>query len=350
MADEQHEWLDADTAEKLLRGASVESVDDHSRTGLPRLEATLRAVRTPAPARGELPGEAAAMAAFREASGSGRRAGAAHPATAAGTGVALSTVRIGAPPEASPRRRRWTRPVRFGLAVSLAGCALGGVAVAGGTGMLPVPFGGHGAPVPAASVSAAASPEEMGGEAPEAERSVPPPSAIPEAPRTPPPSEEPDGAEEEKPADGVPPSVTGGVGSPPSPQDGNRDRETGDDGAQGGTDGREVPEGSAGGVFAKSVRACREYRADALSKDQERRLLELADGEDNLDRFCDRVLAADDRNGGGGGKAGGGQDDGGDAGGSLPPVTFHTRDAPGDGTGTRPTASPESPSTLPVRR
>lgn len=31
MADEQHEWLDADAAEMLLRGEPVEAVDDHAR-------------------------------------------------------------------------------------------------------------------------------------------------------------------------------------------------------------------------------------------------------------------------------------------------------------------------------
>ncbi|WP_329040151.1 hypothetical protein OHT61_20065 [Streptomyces sp. NBC_00178] len=338
MADEQHGWLDADAAEELLRGACVGSVDDHGGTALPQLEEALRAIRTPAPAGGELPGEAAAMAAFRKASGSGERA-------AARSAGAPHTVRIGAAPAASPRRPRWTRPVRFCLAVSLAGCALGGVAFAGGAGMLPAPFGSHGAPVPAVSVSAAASPEEMGEEAPEAERSVPPPSAVPEAPGTPPPSKKPGGAEE-RPADGVPPSPSGG-GAPPAPQDGGRDRSRDDDGAREPADGRDAPGGAAGGVFAKSVRACREYRADALSKDQERRLLELADGERNLDRFCDRVLAADGRTGG---KAGGGQGLGDDAGGPFPPVSFPTRDAPGEGPGARPTAFPRLLSTLPVRR
>ncbi|MFE7747626.1 hypothetical protein [Streptomyces sp. NPDC057428] len=351
MADEQHEWLDSDAAEKLLRGASVESVDDHTTTGLAQLEAALRAVRTPAPARGELPGEAVATAAFREASGSWKRAGTAHSAPIAGNRGALPAVRIRAESTA-PRRPRWGRTVRFGLAVSLVGCALGGVAVAGGAGMFPTPFGSHGSPVPAASVSGAASPEEMGGEAPEPERSVAPPSGTPKAPSPPPRPKETGGAEEE-PADGEPPSATGGDGSP-APEGGTRDRGTGDHGARDGTDGRDVPGGSAGGVFAKSVRACREYRADALSEEQERRLVALADGEENLDRFCDRVLAADGRNGGnadegrGDGKDHGKDDGGNSGGGSLPPVTFHTWGTPGGWA--RPTTFPSSPSTLSVRR
>ncbi|MEU0131231.1 MULTISPECIES: hypothetical protein [unclassified Streptomyces] len=363
MADEQHEWLDADAAEKLLRGEPVEPVDDHTRTELARLEAALRAVRTPDPSGGELPGEAAVMAAFREASGSRKRAGAARTATAAGTRDSLHTVRIGAASATPLRRPRWTRPVRFGLAVSLAGCALGGVAVAGGAGMLPAPFGGHGSPLPASSVSAAASPEEMGAEEPDAPRPSPPASGAPEVPSPPAASDEPDGADE-GPAGGEASSTPGGDGTT-GPEAGDRDGGTGRDGTTG-PEAPGVPGGSAAEMLAKSVRACRDYRADALNKEQERRLLELADGERNLDRFCDRVLAADDRDGGSGGRTDESQDDGagdgGNAGGPLPSISFLTRDAqdaqdakdpksaPQAGAGLRPAASPSSSPAASTRR
>ncbi|MCD9142805.1 hypothetical protein [Streptomyces albireticuli] len=50
--------------------------------------------------------------------------------------------------------RRW-RPVEVGVAMALAGCALGGVAVAAGTGVLPAPFKrSSGEPAAGASVSA----------------------------------------------------------------------------------------------------------------------------------------------------------------------------------------------------
>ncbi|MFG2533852.1 hypothetical protein ACGFU4_01255 [Streptomyces sp. NPDC048511] len=349
MADEQHEWLDADAAEMLLRGEPVEAVDDHARAEARRLEAALGAVRVPRPSGDELPGEATVLAAFREASRGGKRAGAAGPTGAARQQDALHTVRIGAARTAPLRRPRWTRPLRYGLAVSLAGCALGGVAVAG-TGMLPAPFGGGGSPAPAASVSAAATPEELGAELPDAGEPPPPlPSTSPGASSSPSATETPEGG------------TAGGVG--PTGQDGGgaTDREdTGPDSGTGSTqddtDGREVPGGSSSRaeVLKKSIKACRGYREDTLSREEKARLLELADGERNLDRFCDRLLGADDGDGRDDGDTQGDGDgkgtDGGSGGGSLPSIVFRdpsaesTRDAgsrddaPRDGGAPSPTA------------
>ncbi|WLQ64575.1 hypothetical protein [Streptomyces glycanivorans] len=325
MADEQHEWLDADAAESLLRGESVEPVDDHAVTEARKLRAALLALRTPAAPDDELPGEEAALAAFREASRNGKRAGA--PAGPAGAHD-LHAVRIGASPASPVRRRpRWTRPVRYGLAVSLAGCALGGVAVAGGTGMLAVPFIGHGSPVPATSVSAAASPEELGAEVPDSGEPSPVPSVPPRSSSPPAPSDLPDTGTHD------------GDGHTGQDGDGARDRADGgaqDDGAedsQDGTDGRRTPERSPAEVYRKSLKACRAYREDTLSREEESRLLELADGETNLDRFCDRLLGVDDRDGDDGrsddkGEDGGKDGDGGEGGGgSLPSITFRTPSA-----------------------
>ncbi|MFC9948149.1 hypothetical protein [Streptomyces pratensis] len=330
MADEQHEWLDADAAEALLRGESVESVepvDDHARTTARRLEAALLALRTPGPAEGELPGEEAVLAAFREASGGKPMTGAAGPAGPAGQD-ALHTVRIGSTPAAPRRRPRWSRPVRYGFAVSLAGCALGGVAVAAGTGMLPAPFGGHHSPVPAASVSAAASPEELGAEVPDTGEPSPAPSGTPRPPSSPEPSEVPGGG-----AAGSHGRTGRDSGDAPDREDADPDTGT-EDGTEDGTDGREVPGRSPAEVYEKSVKACRAYREDRLSREEERRLLELADGESNLARFCDRLLNPIDRDGGsgpdedgpGGGK-GDGDGGGGKGQGVLPSVTFRTPSA-----------------------
>ncbi|EHN77872.1 hypothetical protein SMCF_2599, partial [Streptomyces coelicoflavus ZG0656] len=70
MADEQDEWLDRETAELLLRGESpegLESTDPATRDRAGRLVAALGALSAPpVPADGELPGEAAALAAFRK--------------------------------------------------------------------------------------------------------------------------------------------------------------------------------------------------------------------------------------------------------------------------------------------
>ncbi|KUN34453.1 hypothetical protein AQJ30_29625 [Streptomyces longwoodensis] len=161
MADE-YRWLDSEAAERLLRRESPDdAVPPAAREQAERLSRTLDALSAsltgsgaaeppsapaPAPAlgdpSGELPGEAAALAAFRAAR--------AEPA-ATGSGL----VRIGRPGQrgtARSSRRRHT--VRLGLAAALIVGTVGGVAVAAGTGVLPEPFGGAG-PEPATSVSAA---------------------------------------------------------------------------------------------------------------------------------------------------------------------------------------------------
>ncbi|MDQ0794409.1 hypothetical protein [Streptomyces sp. B1I3] len=344
MADEQDEWLDANAAERLLRGESVEPVDDHARTGSRRLEEALRAVRTPRPSGEELPGEAAALAAFREASRATGRGAAVASAGPAGQREAVHTVRIGGTRTSPSRRPRWTRPVRYGLAVSLAGCALGGVAVAGGTGMLPAPFGGDGAPAPATSVSVAASPEDLGAEVPGPGPSVGPPVRPGES--SPPAPEATDGGAD--PEDGATGTAPGGGGAA---QDGDaRDDTPAPDGSPDSTDGNGVPDDSAGGsaadVYAKSIQACRAYRDDDMSRKEERRLVKLAKGERNLARFCERVLgegrdggSADRSDSGTGDGSGGAEDDGSGEGGkgslpSLPSVSFRTafpRSAPEGG-------------------
>ncbi|MGW1727217.1 hypothetical protein ACWCQK_30380 [Streptomyces sp. NPDC002306] len=177
MADEQDRWLDRETAERLLRGEPLDiPVDATARERAARLAAMLGALSAaaPQPTSAELPGEAAALAAFRAA----RAARAAErPAmdlrSRARTPYAADAglVRLGRPAPTA-RRPRWGRPVRLGLSAALAAGMVGGVAVAVGTGVLPAPFGGP-EPVPAASAPAAASPglpllsptpgEEMGG-------------------------------------------------------------------------------------------------------------------------------------------------------------------------------------------
>uniref|UniRef100_A0AAU3GVK5 Extensin n=1 Tax=Streptomyces sp. NBC_01401 TaxID=2903854 RepID=A0AAU3GVK5_9ACTN len=358
MADEQHEWLDADAAEMLLRGEPVEPVGDHARTRARRLEAALSTLRDPATAGDELPGEAAVLAAFREASRGGKRAGAASPLAPASQQDARHTVRIGAARTATPGRPRWTRPLRYGLAVSLAGCALGGVAVAGGTGLLPAPFGKTGSPAPATSVSASASasPEELGADLPDVGE---PPSPLP--------SVSPSGSPGRSKAPEAPEDGEAGSdgrtgqdgGSATDREDTGGDSTTGG-GTQDGTGGREVPQGSRAEVYKKSVKACRAFRDDTLGEEEESRLLELADGKSNLKRFCDRLLGAEDGDAGGGDHDQGQDDDGntvgdggsGDGESSLPSVGFRPpteQSTPDEGTedGTDASTSP-SPAASPV--
>ncbi|GAA2510358.1 hypothetical protein [Streptomyces longisporus] len=151
-------WLDRETAELLLRGESLESVDPASRDQAERLAKTLDGLIVEAPlSSAELPGEAAALAAFRAA-----RSGALPEQVAAGRHRSRSRasdaglVRIGGS-DAAPRRSRWGRPARFGLTAALAAGMVGGVAFAATSGVLPTPFG-HDEPGPVASVSVGASP------------------------------------------------------------------------------------------------------------------------------------------------------------------------------------------------
>ncbi|MEV7167364.1 hypothetical protein AB0N60_35355 [Streptomyces microflavus] len=328
MADEQDEWLDKDAAEKLLRGEPVVPLGDRARDDALRLAEVLgaaRAVRR-APA-GELPGEDAVLTAFRQATRAGgdRLAGRSAGAALPGQPGTLHSVHIGAAPAAPPRRPRWSRPVRFGLAVSLAGCALGGVAVAAGTGVLPGPFGGNDSPAPASSVSAA-TPEPLVSGLPAEDPSAaaePSPPADPD-PVAPPESRRPGASEE--PADpepGGPGTETDDDGTGESNRPGGSGREDASK-SPGGQD--EHPDGSddgrdqGGKWYEKSVKACKAFRAGTLDERSRRQLVQLAKGEENLERFCDRLL----NGGGSGGSGGGGDDDGpGDGdGGSLPPVSF----------------------------
>ncbi|MEN8653694.1 hypothetical protein ABCR94_24570 [Streptomyces sp. 21So2-11] len=310
MADERDEWLDQDAAERLLSGEPVESADDHVRAKAERLAAALDGLaraggpETGAPA--ELPGEAAALAAFRNAR-------AASP-------DAIPSVRIGAAPtrvtltagRGRPAPARWGRPVRFGLAAALAGVALGGVAVAGGTGVLPAPFGLGADPTPGTSVSAAATPEPLASEAltgaPSAPGSVPPSTPAPDEESATPGHDlgGTDGTHEPTPPpdNGPPP----GGGTPEPGQDPTTEAPQDNGGNSGGS-------GNAT-WHRRTVQACRDYRSGDLAPEHRRSLDTAARGSHRVARFCDRLLDGSDSRPGGGdhggddGGGGGGGDDG----------------------------------------
>ncbi|MFD9426036.1 MULTISPECIES: hypothetical protein [unclassified Streptomyces] len=352
MADEHYEWLDQDAAERLLRGEPVVPVDDHDRTEALRLSRALGDARTAARSHGgELPGEDTVLAAFRQAAhgtaANGRAAKRPSTAAAHGQPGLLEPVRIGAVSAATARRPRWSRPVRFGLAVSLAGCALGGVAVAAGTGVISGTFGGLGSPAPAASVSSAASPRELGSGLPDGDATSGSTSS-PSAPGTAPtPSDSPEGRDAgEDDTDRRRTDDGAGTGDSTAAGDGDQHREDDarpTDGTQEDADAEDLPDGSgdatSGKWYEKSVKACRAYRDGKLNDSSRRRLIELAKGEKNLKRFCDRLLDEEDGNGHGDGDgAGPGKGDGEGGGGSLPSISFRTQapkaaTGPGIGTG-----------------
>ncbi|GGY02391.1 hypothetical protein [Streptomyces djakartensis] len=167
MADEQYRWLDRETAERLLSGEPLEAVDGAAGDRAERLARTLGALSAPPPLTSEeLPGEAAALAAFRKARAERPDAGAARTGAGGHSGDTVADaglVRIGTPRGSGSgdvRRPRRARPARLALAAVLAVGMVGGVAVAAGTGVLRAPFGGDEPHPPGASVSAAVTPPE----------------------------------------------------------------------------------------------------------------------------------------------------------------------------------------------
>ena len=151
-------WLDRETAELLLRGESLEAVDPAARAQAERLARTLGALSVePSPAKVELPGEEAALAAFRAARTGNDVERAALARRGRGPSSDAGLVRLGRPTVTVPGPR-WGRPVRVGLTAALAVGMLGGVAAAVGTGALPTPF--YDDPTPASSISAAVTPPD----------------------------------------------------------------------------------------------------------------------------------------------------------------------------------------------
>lgn len=177
MADDRYKWLDSEAAERLLRGLPVSARSAAgNEPGEPDDSRGRSRTQPPAPADGgsgegdsgedrrsarlaaalsgivaenthlsgghgaaELAGEAAAVNAFR----------AAHVKMPGSVTLGLPDA-VHSTDDAADRRcggrRRPSlrgRPLRAGVVTALAGCALGGVAVAAGTGVLPTPFGGN---------------------------------------------------------------------------------------------------------------------------------------------------------------------------------------------------------------
>jgi hypothetical protein len=267
MADEHCSWLDRDAAERLLRGEPLEAVDADSRDAADRLSVALTAL-TPGvpPVDAELPGEEAALAAFRKARAERNEevaasAGRARVHTAAHSADA-GLVRLGRPgPEG--RRARWSRPMRFGMAAVLAAGMLGGVAVAAGTVILPTPFRDD-RPEPPASVSAAVTPDRL----------LVPPS--------------PEGSANGSAGE---PAATGGSAGEGAP--GDTAQGDGGPGAQpdSGDPGKET-RGTSTEWWNGALSACRELRKGKdLDSDRKRSLEDAAGGKGRVKKYCDGVLS-----------------------------------------------------------
>ncbi|MEU0003048.1 hypothetical protein ABZ079_01750 [Streptomyces sp. NPDC006314] len=300
MADEHYKWLNRKTAERLLSGESLEAVDPSASDQAERLSRTLGALSAEAaPGPAELPGEQAALAAFRKAreaaeaerravafadGAPGRRsggpshradAGLVHIAKPAGTGIAA-------------RRPRWARPARLVLAAAVAAGTLGGVAVAAGSGVLPTPFRDE-PPGPAVSTTAGTSGQPL---APASRQATPG-----TAPGTP-------------------------SGSPGATRGDASDEAAGpDDGTgPGHAPGSDAPSATPGTGWNGAAAACRDIRDGKELDTGRRRALEtLAGGSARVNKYCKVVLAAGGpvpgtANGGSGGNGGSGDANGGSAG------------------------------------
>ncbi|MGW1541167.1 hypothetical protein ACWCPM_13170 [Streptomyces sp. NPDC002309] len=264
MADEQYRWLDRETAERLLSGEPLDAAANVTRRQADRLAGTLGALSPEPPLNSdELPGEAAALAAFRKvrADRDSEQAVLRVPGEIAASDAGL--VRIGARTGGrahAARRPCRGRPVRMGLAAALAVAMVGGVAVAAGTGVLDTPFH-EDAPRPAASVSAAEPPERP---------QVPPSPTRREQPGSPTPD-----ASAGDPAVGAP--GTSGDDTPSGREESGK----------GTRDSR--------GWWRALTSACRDLREGrSLDDDRERALRQAAGGHARVRAYCEVVLGGSD--------------------------------------------------------
>ncbi|MEU0441580.1 hypothetical protein ABZ202_17730 [Streptomyces sp. NPDC006186] len=281
-------WLDRDTADRLLNGEPLDHLTPPAREQAERIADALGALAvtaTPDPTAA-LPGEEAALAAFRAArdtaAGEGTADGerACRPA-AEERAADVGLVRIGPAPAvsgapAAPGRARRFRPARLALAAALTVGMVGGVAVAAGSGALRSPFDGPAAPGPAATVSADVTP------------------AHPLTPPTPTGTAVPDGDA---------PGTTG-----PDAGDG-----TARDGAATGDPGAPAASGSPDADPGRTAdaRACRELHAGHSLDDGRRHALEgAAGGPARVRAYCRGVLAGDRDTGTGPGRGADGDDNG----------------------------------------
>ncbi|MFE5537429.1 hypothetical protein [Streptomyces sp. NPDC056492] len=320
MADERNRWLDKAAAERVLRGGpAAPGGDPGAREAEARLRTALELLAAPRSCTGtELPGEAAAVAAFRAARGGAEVPAASGTSALSGTSGASATsgmfgtsapaggdtsplVELGqilplAVP-ASPARRG--RPVRFGLVAALASVAVGGLAVAAGAGLLDRGTHDSAGPVPAVSLSADENPTPPGGTG----GPTPGPQLRPTPFRG---------------ADGVPPTPGGGptTGGPDSgaSQGFGTGTVTGPDAASGGgadrngRDGKTAKDGKdalAGGTAPlkdadrqtrlKAVDLCEAYRSGEMTSDRRDKLSKLAKGLARIPHFCEELLDGPDR-------------------------------------------------------
>ncbi|WP_105973578.1 hypothetical protein [Streptomyces geranii] len=280
--DDRYGWLDRATAERLLSGepleASLASAEPEVRDQAERLAKTLGALSLDTPPHdSELPGEAAALAAFRKSRPTADPVGATGLATEPGRDRELDRdmglVRVGgfgrpgaASRKSGSRPARWGRPLRLGLSAAFAAGMVGSVAVAAGAGVLPNPFRGDAPGRPAATVSAAESRDPMqASPSPDGSRGKGVPSLRPDST-----------------TGGSVDRGTGGAGVAP---DGSADGDQGTDRSDLG-----LPEGWRSGLAS----SCRDMRSGKkLEAERRRALEEAAKGSQKVSQYCEDTLKAE---------------------------------------------------------
>ncbi|WP_329197696.1 MULTISPECIES: hypothetical protein [unclassified Streptomyces] len=328
MADERNRWLDRAAAERLLRGEPPvgPDADEQARADAARLRAALAAL-APAPAGRELPGEAAALAAFRTFHAAPARLTDVDPHAAADAREPLIDLSP-APLVRTPAQRRRSAPLRFGLAAALASVAVGGLAAAA-SGLLDGSTHDSAAPGPAVSVSADADPTPSGdvtaptpGPQPTPLRDREGAAPSPGASRLP-------GTEGRK-DPGVPGSTPGpaGTGTAGTGTDGSGGRNDFTGGTSGATDGSSTDGGDRdkdkkdGELRLQGKDLCGDYRAGRLTGDRREKLIKLAKTVAQIPHYCADLLDGPGGTTKSGSAGPGASTPGGDKGGVLPAPTL----------------------------
>ncbi|WP_405795438.1 hypothetical protein [Streptomyces sp. NBC_01506] len=263
MAHQRDTWLDHVVAESLLRGRPVETTDIRAQERADRLARVLEeAAHVPDEGSAELPGEAAALAAYRQAVGTAGRT-----ASVDGTAVdGMATVRLG-PERRGGRFPSFGRPLRLGVVAAVAGCAVSGVAA--GAGYLYAPSAGDSPQPPASSVSDAVTPEPLVSESPDGGS---PPAGPHDTPG------------------GTVPGATGShttTGASGGAADGDKERKG--EASSGGN----WKEGDRENWYAKLVQACNDHRDGTIAAEKKSLLEDAAEGPQGVTGFCDRLLSDD---------------------------------------------------------
>ncbi|MGW3587289.1 hypothetical protein [Streptomyces fungicidicus] len=286
MADEQYRWLNRGTAERLLSGEPPEPVDPAARDQARQLAATLRALSPPPPSADDgLPGEAAALAAFRKLreERQGRTEAAPDSGRLSGTRSSdVGLIHIGAArgdrsgTADGPRR---LRPLRLGLAAALVAGMVGGAAALAATGALTGPSGGPGSD-PAASATATGTHPEQPLLSPSSSTAGAPGGATP-------------GGEH-------PESVAGTAGGEVDATGGGEE-DAGTPGAPGkpGSDSGDGATRTTGRSGKQIAAACRAWRdGKHLNSTREHLLEKAAGGSSHVGTYCHDVLTASAASGG----------------------------------------------------